>query len=391
MAKKSKRSRNGSPKNKKNRSPQGALGQGLMSQGPASQASALARDVRDSSAPEATSGEQIRGDQKRAPESERRRRAAGGILPPPREAPSDPASDEISIPPITTPAFGDSSASHGLDPNELEDSFFVRRAAVEAHAHQAHHDDVEQQVDPRTAQKRTAAAQARRAHLTGYVKWTVVAAAALLAIGIGRVELQGKPEFGPPPPIIHTAMAAVVDNTPHSIAPRDPNAPPPATPLGAPEEESQAAADQAVAALENQATQPVANDAVQAAPAAIDSNAQKPADPVAQPAAAAPAAATPDAPVAPANAPAAAPVVSDKTAAQEKKSASQLLEHGHAKGAIEAGERSVALDATDGEAWLVLGAAYQEVGKNADAKRCFNSCIKEGKRGPISECRAMLQ
>jgi hypothetical protein len=385
MAKKSKRSRNGSPKSKKNRSPQGALGQGPVSQG---QANALARDVRDSSAPEATSGEQLRGEQKRAPESERRRRAAGAILPPPREAaPSDPASDEISIPPITTPAFGDSSASHGLDPNELEDSFFVRRAAIEANAHQAHQDEVDQQVDPRTAQKRTAAAQARRAHLTGYVKWTVVAAAALLAIGIGRVELRGKPEFGPPPPIIHTAMAAVaVDNTPHNIAPRDPSAPP--------VEESQAAADQAVAALENQAAQPAANDAVQAAPApvAVDPNAQKPADPAAQPAAATPAA-TPEvqAAAAQANAPAAAPVASDKTAAQEKKSASQLLEHGNAKGAIEAGERSVALDATDGEAWLVLGAAYQEVGKNADAKRCFNSCVKEGKRGPISECRAMLQ
>ena len=87
----------------------------------------------------------------------------------------------------------------------------------------------------------------------------------------------------------------------------------------------------------------------------------------------------------------AAAAPSDKTAAQEKKASSQLLERGNAKGAIEAGERSVALDATDGEAWLVLGAAYQQVGKNADARRCFNSCIKEGKHGPISECRAMLQ
>lgn len=308
------------------------------------------------------------------------------MLPPPRdEAPSDPSlSDEVSIPPVTTTAFADSSAS--TDVNELEDSFFVRRAAVEsAHANQIHHDEVDHQVDPRTAQKRTAAAQARRAHLSRYVKWTVLGAAAVLALGVGRVAFKGKPEFAPPPPIIHTAMAAVVDNTPHSIAARDPNAPAPAV-----TEESQAAADQAVAALDNaaaSATPPAADPAAAQAAAPIADPAQKPADPVAaQPAALAQPAAV--APVA--DAPAAAPV-SDKTAAQEKKASSQALERGNAKAAIEAGERSVALDSTDGEAWLVLGAAYQQVGKNADAKRCFNSCIKEGKRGPISECREMLQ
>lgn len=355
-----------------------------------SQGQALAselRDVRDSSAPEATSGEQTR-----APESERRRRAAGAsaeMLPPPREeAPSDPAFDEMSIPPVTSSAFADSSASS--DVNELEDSFFVRRAVVEAaHANQIHHDEVEHQVDPRTAQKRTAAAQARRAHLSRYVKWTVGVSAALLAIGIGRVAFRGKPEFAPPPPIIHTAMAAaVVDTTPHDLAPRDPNAPP----APAATEETQAAADQAVAALENAA--PAANPvAAQVAP--IADPAQKPADPaVAQAAAPVVQAAAPVAQPAAADQPAAAPAaapVSDKTAAQEKKASSQALERGNAKGAIEAGERSVALDPTDGEAWLVLGAAYQEVGKNGDAKRCFNACIKEGKRGPIGECRAMLQ
>ncbi len=323
------------------------------------------------------------------------------MLPPPRdeaqsdESQSDPSfADEISIPPVTSPAFADSSASnHVGDANELEDSFFVRRAAVEAaHASQMHHDEVDHQVDPRTAQKRTAEAQARRAHLSRYVKWTVGVAAALLAIGVGRVAFKGKPEFAPPPPIIHTAMAAVVDTTPHNIAPRDPNAPAPAA-----TEESQAAADQAVAALENAptpttATPPAADPAATAAVVApIADPAQKPADPApAQAAAPAQPAAQTAVADAPAAASAAAPV-SDKTAAQEKKASSQALERGNAKAAIEAGERSVALDPTDGEAWLILGAAYQQVGKNGDAKRCFNSCIKDGKRGPISECRAMLQ
>jgi hypothetical protein len=82
---------------------------------------------------------------------------------------------------------------------------------------------------------------------------------------------------------------------------------------------------------------------------------------------------------------------SDKTAGQEKAIARQALESGRTGVAIEAGERSVALDPTDGEAWLLLGAAYQEKGKSADARRCFNACLKQGKKGPIGECRAMLQ
>ena len=51
----------------------------------------------------------------------------------------------------------------------------------------------------------------------------------------------------------------------------------------------------------------------------------------------------------------------------------------------------MALDPTDGEAWLLLGAAYQEKGLNAEARRAFTSCLKEGKRGPMGECRAMLR
>jgi cytochrome c-type biogenesis protein CcmH/NrfG len=59
--------------------------------------------------------------------------------------------------------------------------------------------------------------------------------------------------------------------------------------------------------------------------------------------------------------------------------------------AIAAGERSVALDPTDGEAWLILGAAYQDRGNMADARRAYMACTKEGTRGPIGECRAMLR
>jgi Flp pilus assembly protein TadD len=46
----------------------------------------------------------------------------------------------------------------------------------------------------------------------------------------------------------------------------------------------------------------------------------------------------------------------------------------------------VALDPSDAEAWLILGAAYQEKGDAANARRSFKSCLSEGKRGPKWEC-----
>ncbi len=85
------------------------------------------------------------------------------------------------------------------------------------------------------------------------------------------------------------------------------------------------------------------------------------------------------------------PPPSDKTALQERENARRSLERGKVGDAIEAGERSVALDPQDGEAWLLLGAAYQEKGKSVEARRCYTSCVKEGKRGPLGECRAMLR
>jgi hypothetical protein len=82
---------------------------------------------------------------------------------------------------------------------------------------------------------------------------------------------------------------------------------------------------------------------------------------------------------------------SDKTALEEKNDARRALERGKLTESIEAGERAVALDPQDGEAWLLLGAAYQEKGKLGDARRCYTACLKEGKRGPRGECQAMLR
>jgi tetratricopeptide (TPR) repeat protein len=80
-----------------------------------------------------------------------------------------------------------------------------------------------------------------------------------------------------------------------------------------------------------------------------------------------------------------------KTAAQEKRDCQVFLDRGAFGKAVEAGQRSVAVDPSDGEAWLLLGAAYQSLGRAGDAKRSFSACLKQGKKGPLAECKAMLQ
>jgi tetratricopeptide (TPR) repeat protein len=82
-------------------------------------------------------------------------------------------------------------------------------------------------------------------------------------------------------------------------------------------------------------------------------------------------------------------------AAEEEKAAKRdaeaALEKGHTAQAIEAGERAAALDPTDAEAWLILGAGYDQRGAYAQARRCFASCAREATHGPRRECAALLR
>jgi cytochrome c-type biogenesis protein CcmH/NrfG len=92
----------------------------------------------------------------------------------------------------------------------------------------------------------------------------------------------------------------------------------------------------------------------------------------------------------------AAPPVADpappaKSAKEEKEDARRSLERGKLKDSVEAGERSVALDATDAEAWLILGSAEQELGHGKSAREAFLQCTKEAKTGPVRECSLMLR
>jgi Flp pilus assembly protein TadD len=100
----------------------------------------------------------------------------------------------------------------------------------------------------------------------------------------------------------------------------------------------------------------------------------------------------PRSPVAESAAPAApaAPDPSPDEALLAREDARRLLEKGAGLDALVAARASVALDPSDAEAWLVLGAAYQLVGNAREARAAFESCARVAKRGRTWECRALL-
>lgn len=253
--------------------------------------------------------------------------------------------DDTSIPPVVE--------------HEHEESFF----AGGEHAHK--NDRVTgtsgsfDAVDPKHLQKMTPAAKARRAHLSRYVKIAVAASAAVLLAAFVRVSLTSKKDDTH---VQAQANVAQIDNAPANVVAQGNVGKAPDT-TGA-------------AVVEN--VPPPVDTAPPTDMAGGDAKAPETAD--------AKDAAAPVNPVGVMGDGTAKP----KTAWQEKASAKAALESGNNAGAISAGERSVGLDATDGEAWLVLGAAYQAQGNVTQAKRCFNACISQGKKGPIDECRSML-
>ena len=157
-----------------------------------------------------------------------------------------------------------------------------------------------------------------------------------------------------------------------------------------------------LAAVGRSAMHKTAKTDTQAIAAAPESPAAAPEAPVAEkaaePAAApsAPASAEPAAtPATPAPEPAASaePAKEEVTGdpKEELKKSRTALEKRKLPEAIEAGEKAVALDPTESEAWLLLGASYQEKGDLKNAHRCYMACVKEGKTALKSECQKMLR
>jgi hypothetical protein len=247
-----------------------------------------------------------------------------------REGFGKTAEDDTSVPPVDL---------------EVHDEFFaagekvpVTRDASGSYAG----------IDPRHAQKMTAAAHARRAHLSRYVIWAVGAAAGLLVVGLTVSKLRH--------PVDEPARHEIA----HVVAPV----------------ETQATATQQAAAAQPPPVQELSDqgnlDDKKADDTKVDDDKK---DEVKD---------EPD------KKPDEMPAEKPKNAWQEKQAAKAALERGANGVAIAAGERSVALDPSDGEAWLVLGGAYQAMGNNGQAKRCYNACVSQGKKGPIGDCRDML-
>lgn len=274
--------------------------------------------------------------------------------------------------------------------------------------------------DPRLAMKRTAAAAMRRAHLTKYVTATMGIAGALLIAALVKGAVVGghaEARASQAPPAQTVAAASVAMNAAPTTEPAPGQlAVPPSTVAKSAPADSVAAIETAPAAAPEQPVpaQPVPAQAEAPAAAAPPAPQQIPAPsepvraaetpPPAAPMAVAEALAPAVAPEAPraavVAAPAGPPVVATtdalpavpkaKDALQEKERSRGALERGRVADSIAAGERSVAMDPTDAEAWLILGAAYQQRGDAKSASRSFKACIDQGKRGPKGECAAML-
>jgi hypothetical protein len=87
----------------------------------------------------------------------------------------------------------------------------------------------------------------------------------------------------------------------------------------------------------------------------------------------------------------AAPDATPVSAVAEREAARRSLEAGKAKEAAAAAARATAADPSEAEAWLILGAADQRLGKAGAAREAFRACVKSAKRGPVKECRAMAR
>jgi tetratricopeptide (TPR) repeat protein len=238
--------------------------------------------------------------------------------------------------------------------DDLADRFF--ESAAELHAPEP---PVLAEPSPRRVAIDSAAVRARRRYLTRYVAGAVSVAGIIGLAAIVRMTTARDANAAASPWRGTFALAASLPASPAEQAAPD-------TPVATP---APSVADPSVAAAAPGANDPTAGSG-----------------------------ATGDAPLAqdPAGAPADEPAPeiaaqASLSAADAKRDAQRAIDRGLIADAIEAGEQSVALDPTDADAWLVLGAAYQMKGRYADARHCFASCADQARRGPRWECRALLR
>jgi tetratricopeptide (TPR) repeat protein len=224
----------------------------------------------------------------------------------------------------------------------VDDHEFFSEGDLAVHTAPEHHPDEALTIADKAKLRAAPDVVERRARFVRYTKWAVGGAALVCLAALGRAAFS-HPESPAPPPARSAIVAEPV------AAPKPPE---PVETTVAP----------------TPAPEPAASASIEPVPSA------------------APLAAAPSS-----SAPAEVGEGSSLSAVEEKKNARHLLERRKLDDAVAAGERSVALDPTDGEAWLILGAAYQEKGNLTDARRAYAACLKEGKTGPRTECAKMLR
>jgi tetratricopeptide (TPR) repeat protein len=240
-----------------------------------------------------------------------------------------------------------------------------------------------------------AAAQARRAHLARYVKGAVAFSTALCVAALMKAAFMGSGAepidlASASPPLVaepRAASARVQETT--SIAA--------AEPASGRADEARIVPPPQVSAAGDDARPELAEPLAPAASASVEPKGSEtpvePTTPTSAPSAppTPPAAAKPPPPAGspPPTTPARRP--DGPTAAQLREASRFALERGRLGDSVAAGERAVALDPADAEAWLVLGAAYQQRGDATNARRCYKACVDQARRGPRSECASLLR
>ncbi len=290
-----------------------------------------------------------------------------------------------AAPPVVATAVA-ASAKADIDPDDisvppaedLDHDFFSAPVAPPSMSRASYEPVHEIETrDPRIAALMTSEVKRRRAHFAKYVKAAVAISLVLCLAAVVRVGIRrnhGDDSTAMAATSVRPTPVVVIPDPPTAQKPIDP--PPPAledTVAAEPAIDPPPAVDPAAAP----ATSASAEPAPSASAAPVASASAAPSAEPAPSASAAPVAATEPTELDP------------KAAGKEKRLSQRALDQGKIKDAIEHGEQSVKLDPTDAEAWLLLGAAYQMKGDHKEARRCFSSCIKEGKRGPKGECMAM--
>jgi tetratricopeptide (TPR) repeat protein len=70
-----------------------------------------------------------------------------------------------------------------------------------------------------------------------------------------------------------------------------------------------------------------------------------------------------------------------------KKAAYIALNQGKWETAVSMARAALARDPEDANLYLYEGTALQEMGRRAEAKQVFRTCLEKAKRGPVQECR----